>query len=158
MTATGIHLLDLAVRFLGPAERVLASVRQLDSPLLNGDTLGLLVQHQSGANALLSAILATPFVGRFALYGSRGWAEIRDRNHPEAPQGWTLNVHRRGEPPETREYPPVPTVLANLEAFADAALGQRSYPVPQEEMRATVCALEAVFRSAASGEPVRVDA
>ena len=33
MTATGIHLLDLAVSFLGPAESVLTNVRQLGSQL-----------------------------------------------------------------------------------------------------------------------------
>ncbi|NCZ82136.1 MAG: hypothetical protein EBX64_03145, partial [Betaproteobacteria bacterium] len=30
-------------------------------------------------NALISAMLATPFEGRFAVYGSKGWFEIRDR-------------------------------------------------------------------------------
>jgi hypothetical protein len=45
----------------------------------------------------------------------------------------------------------MPAVLANLEAFADAALGRAPYPVPRAQMRATVCALEAVVRSAASG-------
>ncbi|HTN27755.1 MAG TPA: Gfo/Idh/MocA family oxidoreductase, partial [Burkholderiales bacterium] len=61
MTATGIHLLDLSVALLGPAERAFASVRQLGSQLVNGDTLGILVNFKSGANALLGAVLATPF-------------------------------------------------------------------------------------------------
>jgi len=157
MTATGIHLLDLSVRFLGPAERAFASVRQLGSPLVNGDTLGALVQFASGANALISAMLATPFVGRFAVYGSRGWAEIVDKNHPEAPRGWIVRTSRRGGEVQTREYPPMPAVLDNLEAFADAALGRAAYPVPRAQMRATVCALEAVFRSAASGGVEQVE-
>ena len=88
MTATGIHLLDLSVGLLGPAARVFASVRQLGSQLTNGDTLGILVSHQSGSNSLVSAILATPFDGRLALYGNKGWAEVRDKAHPEAPLGW----------------------------------------------------------------------
>ena len=41
-------------------------------------------------------------------------------------------------------------VLANLEAFADAAVGRSPYPVPQAEMIANVSALEAIIRSAAS--------
>jgi len=96
MTATGIHLLDLSVGVFGPAERVFASVRQLGSQLVNGDTLGILVNFKSGGNALLGAVLATPFDGRFAVYCNKGWAEVRDKAHPEAPQGWTLTVHRRG--------------------------------------------------------------
>ena len=157
MTATGIHLLDLSVGVMGPAERVLASVKTLGSELRNGDTLGILVNFRSGANALLSAILATPFDGRFAVYGSKGWAEVRDKAHPESPRGWTLTTHLRGGEKQTRDYPPAKAVLANLEAFADAAAGRAPYPVPQAEMIANVSALEAIFRSAASGNVERVD-
>ena len=156
MTATGIHQLDLAIGLLGPAERVFASVRQLGSPLVNGDTLGVLVIFKSGANLLLSAMLATPFAGRFALYGNEGWVEVRDKAHPEAPEGWVLTRCRRGGKPESRDYPAASAVRENLEAFADAAEGRTPYPVPQEEMIANIAALEAIFRSAASGrvEPV----
>jgi len=151
MTATGIHLLDLSVGVFGAADRVFASVRTLGSQLVNGDTLGLLVNFKSGGNALLSAILATPFDGRFAVYCNKGWVEVRDKAHPEAPQGWTLTVHRRGGEKTVREFPPAKAVLANLEAFAGSA-----YPVPQWEMIANVSALEAIFKSAQSGrvEPV----
>ena len=152
MTATGIHLLDLSVGVMGPAARVFASVRQLGSQLTNGDTLGILVNFESGANALLSAVLATPFDGRFAVYGSKGWAEVRDKAHPEAPEGWVLTVKKRNEKGEVKEFPPAKAVLANLEAFADAAAGRTPYPVPQAQMIANVSALEAIFRSAASGK------
>jgi predicted dehydrogenase len=156
MTATGIHLLDLSVGVFGPAERVFASVKTLGSQLVNGDTLGILVNFKSGANALLSAILATPFDGRFAVYCNKGWAEVRDKAHPEAPQGWTLTVCRRGGEKTVKEYQAAKAVLANLEAFAEAASGGAAYPVPQEQMIANVSALEAIFRSAGSGrvEPV----
>jgi predicted dehydrogenase len=157
MTATGIHLLDLSIGVMGPAERVLASVRTLGSELRNGDTLGILVSFRSGANALLSAILATPFDGRFAVYGSKGWAEVRDKAHPESPRGWTLTTHLRGGEKQTRDYPPARAVLSNLEAFADAAAGSAPYPVPQAEMIANVSALEAIFRSAVSENVERVD-
>lgn len=90
-------------------------------------------------------------MGRFAVYGSQGWAEIWDRNHPESPQGWIVRIKLRGGEVQTTEYPPMPAVLANLEAFAEAALGGAQYPVPPTQIRATVCALEAVVRSAASG-------
>jgi predicted dehydrogenase len=157
MTATGIHLLDLAVGVMGPAQRVFASVDTLGSELKNGDTLGILVRFAGGGNALLSAILATPFDGRFALYGSRGWAEVRDKSHPESPQGWVLTKSLRGRAVEKTDYPPAKAVLANLEAFADAAGGRAPYPVPQSEMIANVSALEAVFRSAASGRVESVE-
>ena len=152
MTATGIHLLDLSVGVFGPAARVFASVRQLGSQLTNGDTLGILVNFRSGGNALLSAVLATPFDGRFAVYGNKGWAEVRDKAHPEAPEGWTFTKVLRGKEKEVKTYEPAKAVLANLEAFAEAALGGAPYPIPQEQMIANVSALEAIFRSAASGK------
>ncbi len=151
LTATGIHLVDLSVRFMGPVERLYASVKQLDSQLVNGDTLAILANFRDGGHALISAVLATPFDGRFAVYGSKGWAEVRDKSHPEAPQGWTLTIALRGEDKRTVDYPPAAAVLANLEAFADAIEGRGAYPVPHEEMIATVSALEAIVRSTRSG-------
>jgi predicted dehydrogenase len=141
----------------GVADRVFASVKTLGSQLVNGDTLGILVNFKSGGNALLSAILATPFDGRFAVYGSKGWAEVRDKAHPESPRGWTLTVHLRDQEKTVREYPPAKAVLANLEAFAEAASGGAPYPVPQSEMIANVSALEAIFRSAQAGRIEQVE-
>lgn len=157
MTATGIHLLDLSVGLMGQAERVFASVRQLGSQLTNGDTLAVLVNFRSGGNALISAVLATPFDGRLAVYGNRGWAEVRDKTHPEDPQGWTLTTKMRGKEKQAREFPPARAVLANLEAFAESALGGKPYPVSQGEMIANVSALEAVFRSAKSARVEEVE-
>ncbi len=154
MTATGIHLLDLSVGVFGQASNVFASVKQLGSHLVNGDTLAILVSFKSGGHALISAILATPFVGRFAIYGSKGWVEVRDLVHPEASEGWTLTRCIRGEAdgrPQSTEFPAASGVLANLEAFADAAEGRAPYPVPQEQMIANISALEAVFKSTRSG-------
>jgi len=157
MTATGIHMLDLAIGLLGPAQEVYARVSQLGSGLTNGDTLGVFVAHQSGGNSLISAILATPFEGRFALYGNHGWVDVRDKAHPESPEGWTLTSRLRGNPKQSREFPPANAVLANLEAFADAAAGRAPYPVPQAQMLANIAALEAVFNSVRSGQVERVE-
>jgi predicted dehydrogenase len=151
MTATGIHLLDLSVGVFGTARRVFASVKTLGSHLVNGDTLAILVEFGKG-HALLNACLATPFDGRFAVYCSKGWVEVRDKAHPEAPEGWILTTHIRDQGRKVTEFKPAKAVLANLEAFADAATGGRPYPVPQEEMIANVSALEAIFKSAASGK------
>jgi len=157
MTATGIHLLDLSIGLLGPAENVYARARQVGSNLVNGDTLGVLVGFKNGSNALISAILATPFEGRFAVYGTKGWAEVRDKTHPEASTGWTFTFQPKDGERRARAFPAAQAVLANLEAFADAAAGREPYPVPQAQMIANISALEAVFRSAKSGAVERVE-
>ena len=55
LTATGIHLVDLAVSVFGQPERAFASVRQLGSHLVNGDTLGALRPRRRAAAARDSA-------------------------------------------------------------------------------------------------------
>jgi predicted dehydrogenase len=156
MTATGIHLLDLAIALLGDPTSVYAPCTTLASALPNGDSLSLLVRFESGATATINVMLATPFISRFALYGSRGWVEIRDKAHVEAPQGWWLTRNGAGGAPQHTDYPVARPVLANLEAFADAIAGRREYPISSRAMLLTVAALEATFRSSASGrvEPV----
>jgi predicted dehydrogenase len=156
MTATGIHLLDLCVGIFGAAESVLCSVKQLGSHLVNGDTLAALVSFKAGGHALLSAILATPFDGRFTVYGSKGWIDVRDKAHPSTPAGWTMTKVLSGDKRTSVEYPPASGVLANLEAFADAAEGRTPYSITQEQMIWNIAALEAIVESAATGKKVLV--
>ena len=62
-----------------------------------------------------------------------------------------MTVTKRNSRPHSTSYPAAKAVLANLEAFADAAAKRAPYPVPQDQMIANVSALEAVFRSVKSG-------
>ena len=156
LTATGIHLVDLSIAILGPCESIWARLATLGSDFENGDTLGLMMAFPNGTNALISAILATPFEGRFAVYGSKGWIEIRDRTHPEHPTGWDITTTLQGQAPQTRFAPPHPSVRANLEAFARAIRGVAPYPVTHGEMLANVAALEAIMSSVRLGAPVAV--
>ena len=156
ITATGIHILDLSVSVFGAAESVWCSVKQLGSPLRNGDTLAAMVKFKKGGHALLTAILATPFDGRFAVYCSKGWIEVRDKAHPSTPQGWTLTQVVSGDIRSVVEYAPSSSVLANIEAFADAVEGRTPYPMPQDQMLATIAALEAIIESARTGSKVTV--
>ncbi len=156
LTATGIHLVDLSIALLGPCASLWARLATLGSDFENGDTLGIMMGFPSGANALISAVLATPFEGRFAVYGSKGWIEIRDRTHPENPTGWDITTVLRGQSPQTRFAAPHPTVRSNLEAFAMAIRRHKPYPVTVHEMLANVAALEAIMASVRSRglEPV----
>ena len=127
LSATGIHLVDLSIALLGRPTEVWARLATRGSPFANGDTLGVMIAFESGATAILSAILATPFIGRIALYGSQGWMEIRDRTHPEHPSGWDVTVSRRGGSQATHFVPPHPAVRDNIEAFARAIAGGAAY-------------------------------
>ncbi len=158
LTATGIHLVDLSIALLGPCESLWARLATLGSDFENGDTLGIMMGFPNGANAMISAVLATPFEGRFAVYGSKGWIEIRDRTHPENPTGWDITTVLRGQEPVTRFSAPHPTVLANLEAFAKAIRNVAPYPVTSLEMLANVAALEAIMTSVKTRGLIKVAA
>lgn len=85
------------------------------------------------------------------LLGSSGWFEIRDRSHPERPSGWDVTSVRRDEEPVTRFFPLHEAVADNLAAFAQSVRAGGGYPIPVEQMSATVRTFEAITRSVSSG-------
>jgi len=151
LSATGIHMVDLAIALLGRPTSVWARLATLGSDFANGDTLSMTMGFASGATAMLGAVLATPFMGRLALLGSKGWMEIRDRSHPEHSAGWDVTSVHRDQMPVTVFHPPHPSVRDNLEAFGRTALGQAPYPVALDEMLMNVRSFEAIQRSVKSG-------
>ncbi|MFN6976499.1 MAG: Gfo/Idh/MocA family protein [Gemmobacter sp.] len=156
MTATGIHLLDLSVRLLGPAQSVLCICETLSSDLPQGDTVAAYARFAGGGTAYVSASLANPFMSRFTVYGAKGWIDIRDKAHVEAPDGWIVTAATAGGPITVTEVPAAEPVRDNLVAFARAVRGRAPYPITGAHLVNTIALLEAVFRSAQSGriEPV----
>ena len=152
MTATGIHLTDLAVKLMGPAREVTVSCERLASDLPSGDTMSALIRFASGGTAYISASLATPFFSRFAVFGTDGWIDVRDRAHVEAPDGWVLTRCMKGAAITVEEVGKAEPVLANFEAFARAVRGVAQYPITGEEMVNNIALLEAIVRGAASGQ------
>jgi predicted dehydrogenase len=151
LSGTGIHLVDLSVAMLGTPATVWARLATLGSDFANGDTLSITLGFEGNTTAVLTAILATPFMGRLALLGSHGWMEIRDRTHPETPTGWDVTRVTRGAARQEAYYPPHPAVRDNLEAFGRAIRGEALYPVTHGEMRSGVRVFAAVQRSGLSG-------
>jgi predicted dehydrogenase len=152
MTATGIHLLDLSVRLLGPAESVLCICEKLSSDLPQGDTVAAYVKFKGGGTSYVSASLANPFMSRFTVYGSKGWIDIRDKAHVEAPDGWIVTSAMTGGPITTVEVPPAEPVKDNLVSFARAVRGVETYPITADHLVNNISLLEAIFASASSGK------
>lgn len=151
MTATGIHLTDLAVKLMGPAKDVRVICENLASQIPQGDTMSAHIRFGNGGSAYVSATLATPFVSRFAVYGTLGWIEVRDKAHVEAPDGWVVTEGWKDKPITVREVAPAEPVRDNLRAFARAVRGQKDYPITGEDMINNIALLEAIVRSARTG-------
>lgn len=154
MTATGIHLLDLALEAMGPAASVLARSATLASNFPGGDTVSTLIQHAGGGYSNINVMLASPFISFFRIYGDQGWIEIRDKAHLEAPEGWLFTHCGKDGKPTVREFPVATPVRDNLLAYADAIEGKAAYPITPAAMLRTIQALEAIFQSARAGEVV----
>ena len=152
MTATGIHLLDLSVRLLGPAQSVWCVCEQLSSDLPQGDTVAAYVKFRGGGTSYVSASLANPFVSRFAVFGSKGWVDIRDKAHVQAPDGWVVTSAKVGGPITAAQVPAAEPVKDNLVSFARAVRGVECYRITAEHLVNNIALLEAVFASARSGK------
>lgn len=151
MTATGIHLTDLSAKLLGPARDVRVACENLASQIPQGDTLSAHIRFHGGGTAYVSATLATPFVSRFAVFGTKGWIEVRDKAHVEAPAGWVVTSASTGTPIEVEEVGPAEPVRDNLVAFAAAVRGRQAYPITGEDMINNIAILESIIKSAATG-------
>ena len=140
MTGMGIHILDCFRDFVGPMRRISALSKRRVLPIATGDTTSALVEFDNGATGTLATTLKTPFVWRFALYGENCWAESVSETR--------LIVRRAGQEPEVIERPADNHLGRNIEAFAQAALGQGAFPIDHAGILQTVAALEAAFKSA----------
>ena len=156
MTATGIHLTDLAIKLLGPARDVRVVCENLASAIPQGDTMSAHIRFRNGGSAYVSATLATPFISRFAVFGTKGWIEIRDKAHVEAPDGWVVTSAGTGTPISVREAEPAEPVRDNLVAFARAVRGESDYPISGEDMINNIAVLEAIVASANSGQVEKI--
>lgn len=147
MTGTGIHVLDALIAVAGPVRRVqglLLSHKPPPDPL---DSLSVLLEFASGISGMLAAVRSTPMYLRVHAFGRNASAEAL---------GWTdLTVRRSGAAPQHLSFPPVDSVWANLEAFADAVAARAPYPISPGEILDTVAAFEAIAEAVRSDGRLR---
>jgi predicted dehydrogenase len=158
MTGMGIHLTDAFLDLFGPATEVYAAAAGIVSDRVNGDIVSVQLRFASGATAFASAILETPLFIGLRVFGSGGWAEIRNASHPDTPGPATLTVQPRGGTAWSEEHGWENAVLLNLCAFADAIRGKAPYPITDAEKIGNVAVLEAVRDAVARGAPIRLAA
>jgi len=142
MTGTGIHVLDAMIGMAGPVRRVQVQLLALKPAPDPHDTISVLLEFRSGISGTLAAVRSTPAFWRVHVFGRDGSAEALGRTE--------LVLRRGGGEPQHLNLPPVDSVRANLEAFADAVAGVAPYPISSEEMVDVVAAFEAIAKAAAS--------
>ena len=139
MTGKGIHITDMMISLLGPAAAVsVLSARQaLDFGM--DDTTLVTIRFASGQTGSLSTLTATPNDWRIQIYGSEGWAEIRDERRFRL---------RYSDQPDVEETFPVHDIERDiLEWFAATVEEGRPWPVTERQAIANTALLEAITRS-----------
>jgi predicted dehydrogenase len=149
MTATGVHSVDLLIHLFGRIDEVdCLSHRRVMARL--EDTTAVLFSLANGMSATLYCPLVTAVSTRFAVFGTKGCAELwtpefQFRFSP-TPEGPRTGRHA-AVTPEIIEYKGTNTLLAELEAFAAAVRGERAYPIPPEDILHGVAVFEAIVHS-----------
>lgn len=149
MTGTGVHVLDAFTNLAGPARRVAATQLLVTKPAPNPlDSLSAVIEFANGMSGMLATVRVSPRFWRIHVFGEHGNAETWGDA-----AGDTSIVLRLagGATPERITFAEVDTLRAELDAFAEAAAGGAPYPVPTDQMVATVAVFEAIAKSVAAG-------
>ncbi len=158
MTGMGIHLTDLFIALFGPIKTVQALTAKRVLDWETGDVVTAQFRFDAGMTATLSAILYTPHFIRLHVFGSEAWAQVLNDTHPDTPGGIAqMEVARTASAPVMEQFDWTDTVVANLEAFADAISGIAPYPYTHREMVHNIEVLEAIALSAQTGETVHLE-
>jgi predicted dehydrogenase len=148
MTGTGIHLLDAFVGIGGPVAEVSARVITHRSGADPRDAASVMFRFANDLSGYFGLVRASPFYWRVQVFGDEGSVEALGETD--------LVIRMRGGKVERREFQKVDSLLAEIDAFADAAAGRAPYPVTPEEMVNTIAAFEAIIRSMDTGKAVAV--
>jgi predicted dehydrogenase len=159
MTALGVHNVDAMIHLFGEIDEVYASSIRRAVAYDAEDTTSVQFAMRNGMSASMVCSLVTTVSYRLAVFGSKGCAELKtpnlDFHFTPVPDGPPTGRHV-ALPPQVTEYGGFNALLAEMEAFADAITGGPAYPISPDQALHAVAVFEAIVRSAARRQPVRV--
>lgn len=147
MTAMGVHMMDAMMSICGHVEQLRAVSERRATPVPVDDTTFATLKFESGVTGVLTTLFATHLLWRIQVFGSKGWAEVRDQDILEV---------RLLDGDNTREdFSGFDMERAELEAFADTLTDGTPYPVPLEDAIHGIAILEAVVEASKTGNAVK---
>jgi predicted dehydrogenase len=151
MTALGVHLTDLFISFAGRPRAVRARTARVVAEAVGIDHVSIWLDFASGATGAVTCLAATPFQGRLAVFGTGGWAEVKENANVDQRQPSDFTHCDASGARTARRYDAIDTVRLNLEAWAKAVAGEAPYRYTREQILANVRVLDAAVRSSAEG-------
>jgi len=155
-TARGIHLTDFMVHMFGGAKRVYSTMSSIAYEKPRIDTMSANIEFSNGITGIVSVSIATPFYGRYTVFGDKGWIEAREINNFEHDDPGELVFYKQGGERIITTHPHTNTVLENFELWHDACVNSQDYPITPEEMIANIEIFEAIVKSGEMGEIVDI--
>jgi len=141
MTAMGIHIVDALIYLGGPISKVSAQSFGEVLDVEMDDTTSAMMRFENGASALLSTLCATARQWRLQVFGTKGWAQLRDHHVLDFCPAGQLQA-------DTKTYPETDIERAELEAFAAACRGDIEYSVTLSEAVHGIAVQDAIIESA----------
>jgi predicted dehydrogenase len=151
MTALGIHVTDLFISFAGRPRAVQAKTAKVLQSVVGVDHVSAQIDFASGATAAFTCLSSTPFHGRIAVYGTRGWVEVRENGNVDKGLPTDVVMADADGKRTTTSYAATNTVLKNLESWSQACQGNVTYRFTPEQLLDNIRVLEAIVSSAANG-------
>jgi len=164
LTPMGVHAVDGMIDLCGEIDHVycqsLRRVVEIDSD----DTTSMLFRMKGGMSGYLGTMTATGPGFSFQVFGSNGWVRLEGVTHVAGASSEERRARLFGtcrfQPikGEAQEWQAAKLDVARvaLDAFANAAAGGATYPIPLEQMIHGAAVTEAIIRSAASDKIERV--
>lgn len=148
MTAMGVHMMDGLMSVLGPVASLRAVSERHTVRVPIDDTTFAALKFESGVTGVLTTLFATRALWRVQVFGSKGWAEVRDQER--------IEVRLIDGKPEVEEFPGVDIERAELEAFADTVVNGTPFLVPVEDAIHGIHILNAIVEASKNGTEVKL--
>lgn len=144
------HSLDVMTDLAGPVEALAAVSMRRVVPWPIDDVTSILCRFREGASGYVGTSGATGPVVRVTVYGSKGWAEVRDETK--------LEFQPLEGDSTVKDYPTAPdeTLKWELESFANSIVGKPTYPWSRAHDLHGVAIGEAIHEAAQTPGFVRV--
>jgi predicted dehydrogenase len=154
LTGLGVHAFDGLIDLCGEIDEVYCintnRAAQVD------DTTLLTMTHKNG---VVSTCVCSQVSGRtygVTVYGTNGIAATVRPSLDRFQFSPRPETGSPPSPPEVIDHTGFNPLTAALEAFATAVRGEAPYPIPGDQILHGVAVFEAIVKSAATGQPVKV--
>lgn len=164
LTPMGVHAIDGMIDMVGEIDEVYCQSFRRAIKVDADDTTSILFRMKDGCSGYLGTMTATGGGFNFQVYGSKGFIKLEGMTHIAGAPSEERRMQLFGNctfkpvkgPAETWEAAKFDVVKGALEGFAEAALGGAPYLVTPEEIVHGSAVTEAIVKSAAAHQVVKV--